>query len=543
MNLPLIISPIDREHYYLFHRYKPKGEGCEVVSCGANREEIIGDIILPDKVTENGKTYSILSLRYQIVRPKDIRWKYAKKHEAKDSYRIYGAFAGCSELTSITLPKNIICAHDFDIVFDGCTSLKRIIFQEGSTYLSISKWPLKELVLPEGLTKVRIFDSPLLESIYIPSTLIDFNGHSVWKCPNLKQVFVAEDNKSLCDIDGIVYDYDLTKVVFIPSALEYAHLVDGITTIDETCFEISGLKFAEKSKNSKLSYLYLPQSIKQIASNTFEACPNIKDISIPLGVCSWLRGKINIHHIGEDLNDEKETGNHITYIVDGKTFFIQTVDVGERINPIPFPQKTAHIFEGWSFLPKTMPDACLYAYGSFKKESYLVTYVLEDKPFETIYCKAGELIPDLCVPDKEGFSFYGWDMANVIMPNHNIRTDGYYVKNKYTLKCLINGKPWKELDFYYNDRVSIQPPHKEHYRFSGWDKQITKMPANDVCLDGHFTPLKYRITYMINGYKYGLQEIEYDDIVNPLDFPESQGTIWEGLPLRMVGKDIVVHLK
>ena len=71
-----------------------------------------------------------------------------------------------------------------------------------------------------------------IEHIYIGKDAKEFTGKSIYSCWNIQYVEVDDENPYFCDVDGVVYNKDMTKIIFYPTDYDrtlrlkegYAHL-------------------------------------------------------------------------------------------------------------------------------------------------------------------------------------------------------------------------------------------------------------------------------------------------------------------------------
>ena len=71
-----------------------------------------------------------------------------------------------------------------------------------------------------------------IERIYIGKDVKQIDGKSIYSCWNVQYVDIDDDNPYYCDVDGVVYTKDMTKIIFYPTDYDrtlrikegYAHL-------------------------------------------------------------------------------------------------------------------------------------------------------------------------------------------------------------------------------------------------------------------------------------------------------------------------------
>ncbi len=117
-----------------------------------------------------------------------------------------------------------------------------------------------------------------------------------------------------------------------------------------------------------------------------------------------------------------------------------------------------------------------------------VVYTVDGEVYKTYYHHAGVNIKAEPAPEKEGYSFSGWDNEPTIMPDHDITIAGTFSINSYKLTYKVDDEVYKTFDVEYGTSITPEvEPTKEGYTFSGWSEIPTTMPAHDVTVTGTFT--------------------------------------------------------
>ncbi len=184
--------------------------------------------------------------------------------EGVTSIGVY-AFSGCVNAKSVSIP-NTVTVIKYE-AFYGCKSLK-------------------EVVLPEGVKTVSYMafvwcDS--LESVTVPSTLESLDGDSIYtgvfyKCQNLKNITVSENNAVYSSDDGVVFSKDKSEIVIYPEGREASEyqIPSGVTFISYHAF----------MGCNKLQSVTVPDSVTEIGRNAFYDCTSLESITIPDSVRS-----------------------------------------------------------------------------------------------------------------------------------------------------------------------------------------------------------------------------------------------------------------
>lgn len=155
------------------------------------------------------------------------------------------AFADCSNLTSIEIPK-------------GVTSIEDDVFWECSNLTSIK--------IPESV--VRIGASAFagcenLTSIEIPKGVTSIEEDAFWLCENLTSINIPKGVESI-GYGAFRACYNLTSI----------EIPEGVTSIGAYAFESC----------SKLKSIGIPESVTSIGKGAFMDCSNLTSIEIPEGV-------------------------------------------------------------------------------------------------------------------------------------------------------------------------------------------------------------------------------------------------------------------
>ena len=193
----------------------------------------------------------------------------------------------------------------------------------------------------------------------------------------------------------------------------------------------------------------------------------------------------------------------VTYLVDGEVYATETVAYGSEIVLRDEPTKEGHTFSGWSETPATMPANDITIEGTFIVNNYTVTYLVDGEVYATETVAYGSEIALRDEPTKEGHTFSGWSEVPATMPASDITIEGSFAVNNYTVTYLVDGEVYAtETVAYGSEIVLIDAPTKEGYTFSGWSEAPATMPAEDIVIEGYFTPVTF-----INGVECDLEEL------------------------------------
>lgn len=142
-----------------------------------------------------------------------------------------------------------------------------------------------------------------LEVINISATVTSIDERAFYSCWALQCIYVDDDNPNYCDIDGVLYNKDMTEIICYPIDHDrYLRLQNGYAHLDENGVRVSDLvddngnpmeelwgtteKYDEeffKEYNLKVRTYVLPSTVTKIGANCFNYA-NMTDIYMPEGL-------------------------------------------------------------------------------------------------------------------------------------------------------------------------------------------------------------------------------------------------------------------
>ena len=234
----------------------------------------------------------------------------------------------------------------------------------------------------------------------------------------------------------------------------------------------------------------------------------------------------------------------LVYMVDGEEYKSYDVEYKSKVTPEEAPAKEGYTFSGWSEIPDSMPAKDVTVSGTFTVNKYKLVYIVDGEEYKTIEVEYGSTITPEENPTKEGYMFSGWSEIPETMPAHDVTVTGSFSKGAYTLTYIVDGETYKTYSYDYGDAVTPEAyPEKEGYTFSGWDNVPETMPAGNVTVTGYFTVNKYTITYYVDGEVYKTVEVEYGSEITAEEEPTKEGydfSGWSWIPSKMPAEDVTV---
>ncbi len=206
------------------------------------------------------------------------------------------AFAGCSNLESITIPKNVVRIGTNAIHCQMIVDTENAYFAIENDVLfdkdmkTLLRYPRKKTdssyTIPNSVTSISTSAfsyCTALESIVIPDTVTNIGNSAFIGCTNLNNIY-AESIEGWCNIefanmnanplsvDHLNIPYEHTRTLYINNVVaENITLPESVTAIRD--FAFSGC--------TSLTNINIPDSVTSIGTGAFRECKNIENIIIP----------------------------------------------------------------------------------------------------------------------------------------------------------------------------------------------------------------------------------------------------------------------
>lgn len=242
--------------YYSYNNEKTELQVCYRGSYyDSFSNEYTGDVIIPEYVTFDGKTYSVTAI-------------------------CSSAFRDCSGLTSVTLPNSITSIGDH--AFTGCTGLKKPIYNsylfaymcpnnkgeyvipQGISLISNTAFSgcfgLTSVIIPNSVTNIgnkAFMDCYGLTSVTIPNSVTSIGSYAFYGCSGLTSVTIPN---SVTSIGSYAFQYCM--------GLKSLSIGNGLSVISTKSFAFC----------NNLTSVILGDHIDKIADNAFTYCESLEDV-------------------------------------------------------------------------------------------------------------------------------------------------------------------------------------------------------------------------------------------------------------------------
>ncbi len=164
------------------------------------------------------------------------------------------AFGWCGDIIQVTIPEGVETIQPN--AFQGC---------ENMTLIN----------LPESLTTIGAWafaDCHRLTAIYLPGGVEHLDPEALRGCYNLAGIAVSPDNPHFRDLEGVLFDKELTALIKYPSAREGDRfdVPESVTRLADWAFDDA----------NRLTVLYIPYSVAEISATAINACQNLTAIEV-----------------------------------------------------------------------------------------------------------------------------------------------------------------------------------------------------------------------------------------------------------------------
>lgn len=163
------------------------------------------------------------------------------------------AFASCVNIDGITLPDTVLEIGDY--AFNGDYDILYFTISETSMLTTLGESPFN------GINKIT--------ELYIPQYLTNVEDSSFGGIDSLIDILVHEANESFKSEEGVLYDKDVTVILF------YSKTKEGAFVVPSTVTSIGGGAFEE---HYGITSITIPAGLTTIGDRAFYNCTNLTEV-------------------------------------------------------------------------------------------------------------------------------------------------------------------------------------------------------------------------------------------------------------------------
>lgn len=309
----------------------PKLTGKLKIENGTEPAKYEGDIVIPDEIVYNGKTYIVVDLKNafkgqpitSFVMPNTVTkisiGGFQDCTELKSINLSTGltkleqnTFANCTSLESITVPGTLPKLDSNE--FKGCTGLKKITIENGETPFTFEAGAFTNDAF-NGVEEVYIY-----RQLNTPSAM---DRKPLRAAKALKKVVIGGSMTSLYDsfcegaslLESVTFESDVTALgtaSFANTAISEITLPASLTTIPSNCF----------SGTANLKKVQLGDAVTSIEAMAFRNSA-VSEINLPATITTFgdmafqkakLAGKLELPEATKRIGDQTFAANAITEV-------------------------------------------------------------------------------------------------------------------------------------------------------------------------------------------------------------------------------------
>ena len=444
------------------------------------------------------------------------------------------AFSGCSSLKIVTLGDSIGSLGSK--AFYHCTSLEKIIipgsveFIGGYCFSGCSA--MKKAEMGDGVTTINDYafqNCSSLSEITIPYTVTTIGDNVFAGCSSLSNVTVVDRTEPLT-----LGSNDGSSALFADCPLDSVYI--GGKIIYSTS---SDKGYSPFYRNTSLHTVVITDREEQIYDNEFYGCTALKNVTIGNGVksignyafsgCSSLEGfsfGSNMETIGEEAFSDCTNLTSITSHA--------------AVPPTCGTQALDDINKWDCVLGVPLGNAeAYYAADQWKEfffiedvvevDHYILTYVVDGEVVHTEVLKHKDEVTMLAEPSKVGYTFSGWDKTLTTMPAEDVTISGTFTMTPVENLIIRDD----ERDFAVDEEVECKMvTYVRSFEDAEWQTLYVpfKIPYENICE-------AFEVAYLNNVRQYDHDDDGVKDETVIEAFKMKEGVLEANYPYLIRAKE------
>ena len=189
------------------------------------------------------------------------------------------AFRECRNLRHVGIPSSV--NRIGNQAFSLCSSLTGIAFPNGVEtidYLAFGYCSsLLDVFIPSSVKTIgfqAFAFSANLQSAILGSGLTEIGSGAFRMCSSLNSIKVDDRNEVFCDVDGVLFDKNVTTLICFPGGRNGTYYIPAsVTVVGDSAFALA----------EKLEGVVLPEGVLRIGQRAFQFC-GINNIILPASI-------------------------------------------------------------------------------------------------------------------------------------------------------------------------------------------------------------------------------------------------------------------
>lgn len=260
-------------------------EKMEVEITGTTRYDRIGNnMVIPDTVIWHNCKYTVTSLKSLVC------LYYSPVGNSESIYYLLRTYP---HISSISIPKtvteiepsffsdlSVLNEIHVDTENPKFTDIDGILYNKNTDILIACPSKREGYIIPNSVKVIGNFalsGRKKVTKVEIPESVTSIGSGAFIMCDSLKKIKVAPENAQYRDIDGVLFNKDISKLIFYPL------LSDVNVAIPNTVNEIGDYAFFE---NESITSIAIPPCVSSIGKGVFSGCLNLRLVDIPSSVVS-----------------------------------------------------------------------------------------------------------------------------------------------------------------------------------------------------------------------------------------------------------------
>ena len=172
-----------------------------------------------------------------------------------------------SSIEEVILPNTVT---EINQAFFYAKNLKKVTLSNSLTTFvasSFNSCAIEEITIPSSMVEIAEYsfvDCLNLRIVNVPDSIATIHATSFTNCPNLVELNVSPTNSYFVEEDGILYDKDMKKIVFVNQTR-----LSEVIVLPDTLEEIGSQIFKD---NKIIKELTIPSSVKNVNYNALKGC-------------------------------------------------------------------------------------------------------------------------------------------------------------------------------------------------------------------------------------------------------------------------------